>query len=100
MKDKKRENYLKINEKCGPEGEREKRKMLVKEKRSTMKWNKTMGEKQFSFMNSCLTEGQEYEQLKLNKLILICLANCDWSYRVVVDCTSRNNLGSSIKQSL
>lgn len=33
-------------------------------------------------------------------MILICLSNCDWSYRASVYYTSRNNLGVSLKQSL
>lgn len=51
-------------------------------------------------MNTYTSEGQACEQLKSNKLILIGLSNCDWSYRAYVDYVSRNNLGSSLKQSL
>lgn len=65
------------------EGGRKESKMLLntqgKKIYHEVKWNSCLREKQFSFMNSYLTEGQEYEQLKLNKPILICLSNCDWS---------------------
>lgn len=55
--------------------------------------------KVISIYEQHLREAQ-YEQLNINKLILIYVGISDWCSRTSVDNTSRFNLGSSWKQSL